>query len=697
MKKYYDFPLERTHCGIPMGNGNAGLLVWGEDNLHLTVNRSDFWDHTNGDFLTGENMYERLVKCAQETGYRRADIQQIFYDCYPPDKQWWLNPKRLPVGRFEVAFKDGAAPKKAELDYASGVVTVTLSNGKCLSIELPMGADLFKLSDADNSIEKIICRPYDDFPRAKEYLEKHNFPAPERFENGWTVLCLNPDDRPLTCRYFKQEKNYIFTIGCDIPENLDAKLAETRKFWSDLFDSIPDFTLPDSSWNDFYKFCAWKLTAATAPTGYPAGLQGPWHEEYQNAQWAGDYHFNVNVQMVYDGALKLGHPELLLPLFDMIESETFSSRLRHNSKVLFNDDSAYLFTHAVDDRGVQVGGLMCGSVLDPVCGAWTALLYAGYYDLTGDKKFLAERAFPVVRRIMRVYELMLDENLDIPLAISAEYASSIPTVAPAGRNPSYQLAGMRHLADLLIKWSQTLGKDPEPIWQQILDKVPKFATVEGRDRYGKKGAEQHIAIWENLDLEVCHRHHSHLATIYPFPDPRPYTEEEMLTIDNSIDHWISLGTGLWSEWCMMWAVQIYSRLNFSEATFLMLNLWKEHFINEGDCVVYLPRFRGMVCHRRHDMVLDKRDHEIMQLDGVGGYISAFTEMFCYMEHGKAYLFRGIPAKWRKTASFKNVKLPGGWTVSASATEITLAGPSNKTLSVTIDNQTLTLSAGTHTF
>ena len=75
MKKYYDFPLERTHCGIPMGNGNAGLLVWGEENLHLTVNRSDFWDHKNGDFLVGENMYERLVKCAQETNYSRQDVQ----------------------------------------------------------------------------------------------------------------------------------------------------------------------------------------------------------------------------------------------------------------------------------------------------------------------------------------------------------------------------------------------------------------------------------------------------------------------------------------------------------------------------------------------------------------------------------------------------------------------------------------------
>ena len=694
MKKCYDFPLERTHCGIPMGNGNTGVLVWGEQNLHLTVNRSDFWDHFGGDFLSGENMYERLVKCAKETNYDRESIAKIFHECYEPDKLW-INPKRLPVGRFEVVFKNGAAPQKAELDYCSGVVTVTLTDGKKLVLELPMRAELLQLTDQEGAVQEIICRPYDDFPRAKAFLADHKFPAPERFENGWTVLCRNESDPPLTCRYENRSEKWFFTVGGDIPEDLEEKLAATRVFWKEIFETIPEFTLPDRSWNDFYRFCAWKLTAATAPTGYPAGLQGPWHEEYQNAQWAGDYHFNVNVQMVYDGALKLGHPELLMPLFDMIESETFSARLRHNSRVLFNDDSAYLFTHAIDNHGVQVGGLMCGSVLDPVCGAWTALLYAGYFDLTGDMKFLAERAFPVVRRIMRVYELMLDENLDIPLAISAEYASSIPTVAPAGRNPSYQLAGMRYLADLLIKWSALLGSEPEKIWQQILDKVPKFSTVTGRDRYGKKEPEEHIAIWEGLDLEVCHRHHSHLATIYPFPDPQPYTDCELATIDNSVDHWISLGTGLWSEWCMMWAIQIYSRLNFSEATFIMLNFWKEHFVNEGDSVVYLPRFRGMVCHRRHDMVLDKRDHEIMQLDGVGGYVSAFTEMFCYMEHGKVFLFRGIPAKWRKEAAFKNVKLPGGWKVSADSSSVTIEGPENKTLSVTVDDREYTFTSGTH--
>ena len=696
MNKSYNFPLERTHCGIPMGNGNTGVLVWGEGNLHLTVNRSDFWDHFGGDYLAGENMYEKLVKCAMETNYSREKLQKMFFDCYPPDRLW-INPKRMPVGRFDVVFKNNAAPEKAVLDYTSGKVTVTLNNGSEIVLELPMGANLLQLTDSSNAVEKVICRPYDDFPRAKTYLADQGYPMPERFENGWTVKCLNPDDKPLTCRYIQNNEKWIFTIGDDVPADLDVKLAETEKFWADYFATIPEFKLPDEEWNKFYKLCAWKLAAATAPTGYPAGLQGPWHEEYQNAQWAGDYHFNVNVQMLYDGALKLGHPELLMPLFDMIESDAFMATLRRNSQILFNDDSALHVTHAVDNRGVQVGGLGCGSVLDPVCGAWTALLYVGYFDMTNDMEFLAKRAFPFVRGIMRDYELMLDENLDIPLAISAEYASSIPTAPVAGRNPSYQLAGMRYLADVLIKWSGLLGIEPESIWQQVLDKVPKFSIVQGRGRYGKREMENRIAIWEGLDLEVCHRHHSHLATLYPFPDPQEYTEDELVTIDNSIDHWISLGSGMWSEWCMMWAIQIYSRLNFCEATFSMLNMWKDHFVNEGDSVVYLPRFRGLICHRRHDMVLDKRDHEIMQLDGVGGYISAFTEMFCYMEHGKVYLFRGIPAKMRKEAAFKEVKLPGGWMISANNNEITISGPAGKKLQVVKDNKEYTFEAGTHTF
>ncbi|MBR4885278.1 MAG: hypothetical protein IKZ33_08190, partial [Lentisphaeria bacterium] len=72
------------------------------------------------------------------------------------------------------------------------------------------------------------------------------------------------------------------------------------------------------------------------------------------------------------------------------------------------------------------------------------------------------------------------------------------------------------------------------------------------------------------------------------------------------------------------------------------------------------------------------------------------EMFCYMEHGKVFLFRGIPAKWRKEAAFQNVKLPGGWMISADSKNITVSGPAGKTISVTIGQKEYTLTPGTHT-
>ncbi len=46
----FDFPLPRPHCGVPLGNGNMGVLVWSGDNrLCLTLNRADFWDHRQGE------------------------------------------------------------------------------------------------------------------------------------------------------------------------------------------------------------------------------------------------------------------------------------------------------------------------------------------------------------------------------------------------------------------------------------------------------------------------------------------------------------------------------------------------------------------------------------------------------------------------------------------------------------------------
>ena len=45
----WEFPLPRTHTGIPLGNATTGLLIWGEGRqLKITVGRADLWDHRGG-------------------------------------------------------------------------------------------------------------------------------------------------------------------------------------------------------------------------------------------------------------------------------------------------------------------------------------------------------------------------------------------------------------------------------------------------------------------------------------------------------------------------------------------------------------------------------------------------------------------------------------------------------------------------
>ena len=84
-----------------------------------------------------------------------------------------------------------------------------------------------------------------------------------------------------------------------------------------------------------------------------------------------------------------------------------------------------------------------------------------------------------------------------------------------------------------------------------------------------------IAVWEGRNLDGCHRHHSRLASISPFDSLGEWTPEKEEIIDNSIDHWIAMGMGRWSEWCIPWAAIIQSRLGFKESPRILLEMWRE--------------------------------------------------------------------------------------------------------------------------
>ena len=654
----FAFPLERPHCGVPLANGNFGALVWGKETLCVTVNQSDLWDHRNGRLIDSRDRYTNFVEFAEKNGCVHG-LGALFHR-----EQLYGAPHRMAVGRFEFTFVPGNQPVTAELDYTSGKLSVFLAGGGKVELCIVLKQNILYIDDPAKLITGVVLKPATDFHQVRDFILDRGHELYELLPDGWRIPM--PADPDFTVRAVKTPYGYrVFTNNDGDDSDRAEALNKTAKWWSELFSKACSVTTPDSWWNKFYTHQLYKLAAATAPGGKAAGLQGPWHEEYQEAKWSGDYHFNVNVQMVYGPLCSLGLHEHLLPLFDMIESPAFQESMKHNARSLFGVDDALWQTHAVDDRGIQCGGISCGSSLDPACGAWTALLYYDYFRHTSDMTFLKERAYPYIYGIMRGYEEMLDKDLNIPVAISAEYASSNQNMTTvAGRNPSYQLAAMRRLAMILQELSALLKVEPRPIWQKILDTVPHFTTVGGYDSYAQQN-EARIAIWENQDLEVCHRHHSHLGCIWPFDSlPADPSQEIWQVVENSVTHWISMGMGKWSEWCIPWANIIYTRTGLQEAPMQLFNMWKEIFVNEGLSVVYLPRMLSLIAHRRHDIAKPKAEYEVMQLDGTGGFLDAFIQMCAYTKADQLHLFKGMPAKW-EDVEISNLHLPGKGRLSAS--------------------------------
>jgi hypothetical protein len=653
----FTFPLQRPHCGVPLSNGNFGALVWGGDTLNVTVNQNDLWDHRGGELVDERDSYAGLVEYAEQHHFDHSLKEQFHHT-----QQFFGRPRRLASGRFEFVFPEGVKPVSAELTYAEGKLTVTLNNGGKFSLVMVLKQNILYLDDPSGTIAGVKLRPASDFPKVRDFNAERGVGPYERLADGWRINL--PEDPGMTFRAVRTAYGYkIFTNNDGDDSRKAEQLDFTSKWWSGFCAKTARVTTPDAWWNRFYDFNIYKLGAATCPFGKAGGLQGPWHEEYQEAKWSGDFHFNVNMQMIYGPLAKLGVPEHLLPLFDMIESPAFQAAMKHNAKSLFGVDDALWQTHAVDDRGMQCGWISCGSVLDPACGAWTALLYYDYFRCTNDLGFLKNRAYPYIYGIMRGYEEML-RDFDIPLAISAEYASSNRNMSTvAGRNPSYQLAAIRKLASILIELSAILKREERPVWRKILEKMPYFSVVGGYDSYSGTN-EQRIGIWEGQDLEVCHRHHSHLGCIWPFDSLPENPDPEMGTVlSNSIDHWISMGIGKWSEWCIPWANIIYTRMGLREAPMQLFNIWREIFVNEGLCTVYLPRMLSLIAHRRHDIAKPKDENEIMQLDGCGGFLDAFTQMCAYDRFDKLYLFRGMPEKWPEV-TIENLLLPGGGHLTA---------------------------------
>ncbi|MFZ5941183.1 MAG: glycosyl hydrolase family 95 catalytic domain-containing protein [Bacteroidota bacterium] len=678
----WDFPLERPHEGILLGNGTQGLMVWGGGNrLVLTVSRAGFWDHRGSVEFATETTY-RLVKWYLQTKNEER-LRQVFH--MDENSSSPVHPHQIGGGRVNIEFPSEWELIRGDLNLSKGDITLLIRNdeGKERTIRIVQDPEselsFLVLPRILSNSTGIALESAWEFNR--ETFAQQGISSPVRWKTdfGEGFCQFLPDDKPLALGWKKKEETIIIAtaLARNAPVMVKEKL-ETADFhasekaaiswWKAYWAAVPSISLPDPVLQEIADYGLYKQACTTAPQGVPCTLQGPFMEIYQLPPWSNDYHFNINAEMIYWPALASNRTSHLEPLWKMLWS--WMPEMKTNAAHFFENDSALTIPHAVDDRG-NIPGVFWTGMIDHASTAWMAQLAWLNYRYTMDRQILDTLALPLMKGAFEGYWSMLDKiplwgggyRYSLAVSVSPEFRGS--SMDAWGRDASFQLAAVHMLTGILQQAAEIRGEEPDPRWKDVEEHLPMFAVVTGPESPEYPAQQvQRIGLWDGLDLPASHRHHSHLASIYPFSTVDPADTLYAEIIDASIRHWIREGSGNWSGWCIPWASVIHSRTGNSEAAVGWLHYWKEHYTNNGRGTLHDADYPGFSmitspCWEKTESEM----HEIMQLDGGFGALNAVLELLVSNRQGKIYVLPDLHRDW-KDLSFTGVLAEGAFLIDA---------------------------------